>query len=47
VASLPTVIDLVARRDHSRLPVTDDLDDVFERYYAERPEEAAFEVFDE
>jgi transposase InsO family protein len=47
VASLPTVIDLVTRRGHSRLPVTDDLDDVFERYYAERPEEAAFEVFDE
>jgi putative transposase len=47
VASLPTVVDLVARRDHSRLPVTDDLDDVFDRYYAERPDEVAFEVFDE
>ncbi|MBS9532543.1 transposase family protein [Mycobacterium sp. M1] len=46
-ASLPAVIDLVARRQQTRTHVTDDLDDVFDRYYDEHPDEAAFEVFDE
>lgn len=46
-ASVPAVIDLFARRQQTRTPVADDLDDVFDRYYAQRPDEAAFEVFDE
>lgn len=47
VASLPTVVDLLTRQPKScGLHVVDDLD-VFDRYYAERPDEAAFEVFDE
>jgi len=44
-ASLPAVIDLVARRQQTSVRVTDDLDDVFERYYDENPGEEAFEVF--
>lgn len=48
-ASAPGVIDLLATRDRkSRKPeLADDLDDVFEQYYAEHPDEGAFEVFDE
>lgn len=46
-ASVPAVIDLVARRQQTRTHVTDDLDDVFDLYYAEHPDEAAFEVYDE
>jgi transposase InsO family protein len=46
-ASVPAVIDLVARRQQTRNRITDDLDDVFDRYYAEHPDEAAFEVYDE
>lgn len=46
-ASVPAVIDLVARRQLTSKHVTDDLDDVFERYYAENPDEETFEVFSE
>lgn len=46
-ASVPAVIDLVARRKKPSVDVADDLDDVFERYYAENPCEEAFEVFNE
>lgn len=46
-ASVPAVIDLVARRQQISKHVTDDLDDVFERYYEENPDEEAFEVFSE
>lgn len=48
-ASAPAVIDLLAARDRkTRAPeLVDDLDDVFERYYAEHPDQGAFEVFDE
>ncbi|WP_202914995.1 MULTISPECIES: DDE-type integrase/transposase/recombinase [unclassified Mycolicibacterium] len=46
-ASVPAVIDLVARRHQTTDNVIDDLDDVFERYYAENPDEEAFEVFSE
>lgn len=47
-ASLPAVIDLVARLPKATGlgDVVDDLD-VFERYYAENPDEEAFEVFHE
>jgi len=47
-ASLPAVIDLVARLPKTTGwgEVVDDLD-VFERYYAENPDEEAFEVFRE
>lgn len=48
-ASLPGVIDLFSR--HKDGDVTpdhcDDLDDVFERYYAAHPQEATLEVFEE
>lgn len=46
-ASVPAVIDLVARRQRASTRITDDLDDVFERYYEENPGEEAFEVFRE
>jgi transposase InsO family protein len=47
VASLPTVVELLARQPkQSGLHVVDDLD-VFERYYDDHPDEDAFEVFDE
>lgn len=48
-ASLPGVIDLLehlAQRSPSPLEVPDDLD-VFEQYYAQRPDEEIFGVFDE
>ncbi|WP_337249830.1 hypothetical protein [Rhodococcus ruber] len=48
-ASLPGVIDLLDRlasRSTTGLAVPDDLD-VFEQYYARRPDEEVFEVFDE
>lgn len=47
VASLPTVIDLTEHR-HTQpgFDVEDDLD-VFERYFAEHPDQEAFEVFDD
>ncbi|MFD9668906.1 helix-turn-helix domain-containing protein [Rhodococcus sp. NPDC059968] len=48
-ASVPGVIDLLehlAQRSASPLEVPDDLD-VFEQYYAQRPDEEAFGVFDE
>ncbi|WNB85788.1 hypothetical protein [Cellulomonas sp. ATA003] len=42
------MIDLLAHLERRRHEpqVSDDVD-VFERYYAEHPDEAAFEVFDE
>jgi transposase InsO family protein len=47
VASLPTVVELLARQPkQSGLQVVDDLD-VFERYYDDHPDDDAFEVFDE
>ncbi|MCM3660375.1 transposase [Georgenia satyanarayanai] len=48
VASTPGVIDLLAHLERRRAQpqVSDDLD-VFERYYAEHPDEEVFEVFDE
>lgn len=48
VASMPGVIDLLAHLERRRTQpqVSDDLD-VFERYYAEHPDEEVFEVFDE
>ncbi|MGW5152454.1 integrase [Rhodococcus koreensis] len=48
-ASVPGVIDLLehlAQRSTSPLEVPDDLD-VFEQYYAQRPDEEVFGVFDE
>ena len=47
-ASLPGVIDMLERLDRRTPPleVADDLD-VFERYYAEHPDEEVFAVFDE
>ncbi|MFC9836444.1 hypothetical protein ACFVKB_21895 [Rhodococcus sp. NPDC127530] len=48
-ASVPGVIDLLehlAQRSTSALEVPDDLD-VFEQYYAHRPDEEVFGVFDE
>lgn len=49
VASLPGVIDLLATREQraTGLQVDDDLDEVFTRYYAQHPDQDAFEVFDE
>lgn len=49
VASLPGVIDLLAARERraAGLQVVDDLDEVFSRYYAQHPDQEAFEVFDE
>lgn len=44
------IFDLSARTAtvHTRAPeLVDDLDDVFEKYYAEHPDQGAFEVFDE
>ena len=49
VAALPSVVDLIARRqdkDRRGVEVVDDVD-VFERYYAEHPDSTGFEVFDE
>lgn len=48
-ASVPGVIDLLAARDRkNRKPeLVDDLDDVFAQFYAEHPDQGAFEVFDE
>ncbi|MEJ5947055.1 hypothetical protein WDZ17_17325 [Pseudokineococcus basanitobsidens] len=48
VASLPGVVDLVARRSERarRLEVVDDVD-VFAQYYAEHPDADGLEVFDE
>ena len=45
---VPAVIDLSAHleRRRAQAQVADDLD-VFERYYAEHPDQGAFEVFDE
>lgn len=47
-ASIPGVIDLLAHleRRSAGPEVTDDLD-VFEKYYAEHPDQEAFEVFEE
>lgn len=47
VASLPGVVDLLARRERrAALEVVDDID-VFERYYAENPDIEVLEVFEE
>ena len=47
-ASTPGVVDLLAHLERRRTgaQVADDVD-VFERYYAEHPDQEAFEVFDE
>lgn len=47
-ASTPGVVDLLAHLERRRTDaqVADDVD-VFERYYAEHPDQEAFEVFDE
>ena len=46
-ASVPGVLDLLARRHRPEEALTDDLDDVFTRYYAEHPDADGLEVFDE
>ena len=46
-ASVPGVVDLLARRKDQAEVLTDDLDDVFTRYYAEHPDADGLEVFDE
>lgn len=46
-ASVPGVVDLLARRRDRAEVLPDDLDDVFARYYAEHPEADGLEVFDE
>lgn len=48
LSSLPGVIDLLSRRRPA--PATghpDDVDDVFERYYAAHPDSGGFETFDD
>ena len=46
-ASVPGVVDLLARRKEQAEVLTDDLDDVFTRYYNEHPDADGLEVFDE
>lgn len=46
-ASVPGVVDLLARRRDQCEVLLDDLDDVFTRYYAQHPEADGLEVFDE
>ncbi len=47
VASLPGVVDLLTRRRDKAPAVVDDVDDVFERWYAAHPDAQGLEVFDE
>jgi len=47
VASLPGVVDLLTRRRDKAAGVVDDVDDVFERWYAAHPDAQGLEVFDE
>jgi hypothetical protein len=46
-ASVPGVVDLLARRKEQTKVLTDDLDDVFTRYYQQHPDADGLEVFDE
>jgi len=46
-ASVPGVVDLLARRRNQGEMLTDDLEDVFTRYYAQHPDSDGLEVFDE
>ena len=47
-ASLPGVVDLLSRRqDHRPQEHPDDLDEVFERYYAAQPDAGGFDLLDD
>ena len=46
-ASVPGVVDLLTRRKDQAEVLTDDLDDVFTRFYQQHPDADGLEVFDE
>jgi hypothetical protein len=46
-ASVPGVVNLLARRRDQAEDLPDDLDDVFTRYYQQHPDSDGLEVFDE
>jgi hypothetical protein len=46
-ASLPGVIDLLSRRRTDATDHPDDVDDVFDRYYAAQPDAGGFDLLDD